>query len=210
MTTSTGTTTRTGVGTRLTTAADVPLLASIIADAFYEDPSMLWIVPDAERRSVLGPAMFRPFAEGIQRLGETWVTEDGAAAALWIPPGHTVPAPDEAEAFEERMAELCDEEELERLGALVAVMDANLPEEPHAHLNLFGTIPARQGQGLGSALFEAVLPRFDREGIPAYLEATTDRNRRLYERHGFVHWNDIAPEGGPTLRRMWREPGAAR
>jgi GNAT superfamily N-acetyltransferase len=206
MTMSTGTT-RAPVATRLTTAADVPALAQIIADAFFDDPTMLWIVPDAERRRAVGPPMFRPYAEGIQRLGETWITEDEAAAALWITPGHTVPAPEDAEAFEQAIADVCDEGELERLGALNEVMEANLPSEPHAHLNLFGTVPARQGQGLGSRLFEAVLPRLDREGIPAYLEATTDRNRRLYERHGFVYWNDIVPAlGGPPLRRMWRDP----
>jgi GNAT superfamily N-acetyltransferase len=198
--------TTTATTTRLSTAADLPVLTDTIAGAFHDDPTMRWIVPDEERRLAIGPAVFRPFVEGIQRLGDTWMTDDGAAAALWIPPGHTVPAPEDAEAFGQRLAEVCEEGELERLGALGAVMDANLPDEPHAHLNLFGTVPARQGQGLGSRLFEAVLPRLDREGVPAYLEATTDRNRRLYERHGFVFWNDIAPEGGPTLRRMWRDP----
>ena len=199
-------TTTTTTPTRLTTAADVPVLTETIAAAFHDDPTMRWIVPDEDRRLAIGPAVFRPFVDGIQRLGDTWMTEDGAAAALWIPPGHTVPAPEDAEEFEGQVAAVLHADELERLGALVAVMDSNLPSEPHAHLNLFGTVPARQGQGLGSTLFRAVLPRLDRDGIPAYLEATTDRNRRLYERHGFVYWNDIAPEGGPVLRRMWREP----
>jgi GNAT superfamily N-acetyltransferase len=200
-------TTTTATTTRLSRAADVPTLTDTISDAFHDDPTMRWILPDEGRRLAKGPAVFRPLVEGIQRLGQTWMTEDGAAAALWIPPGHTVPAPEEAEEFERRIAEALRPDELERLGALIEVMDANLPSEPHAHLNLFGTVPARQGQGLGSKLFEAVLPRLDREGIPAYLEATTDRNRRLYERHGFVYWNDIVPAlGGPPLRRMWREP----
>jgi GNAT superfamily N-acetyltransferase len=198
--------TTTTAPTRLSTAADVPVLTDTIAAAFHDDPTMRWIVPDEDRRLAIGPPVFRPFIEGIQRLGDTWMTDDGAAAALWIPPGHTVPAPEDADAFGQQVAAVLEPDELERLGALVAVMDANLPDEPHAHLNLFGTVPARQGQGLGSRLFEAVLPRLDRDGVPAYLEATTDRNRRLYERHGFVFWNDIAPEGGPTLRRMWRAP----
>jgi GNAT superfamily N-acetyltransferase len=203
-------TTTTAPTTRLSTVADVPVLTDTIAAAFHDDPTMRWIVPDDGRRLAVGPAAFRPFVEGIQRLGDTWITEDGAAAALWIPPGHTVPAPEDAEAFEQAVADVLEPAELERLGALVAVIDANLPTEPHAHLNLFGTLPSRQGQGIGSALLEAVLPRFDEEGVAAYLEATSDRNRRLYERHGFVHWNDITPEGGPPLRRMWREPGAGR
>jgi hypothetical protein len=31
-----------------------------------------------------------------------------------------------------------------------------------------------------------VLARCDREGMRAYLDATSQRNRRLYERHGFA------------------------
>ena len=191
---------------RLAIAADLRTVTDTIADAFHDDPTMRWIVPDEGRRRAVGPGVFRPYVEGILPLGDTWMTEDGAAAALWIPPGHTVPVPEDAEAFEQAMAAVLHADELERLGALVAVMEDNLPSEPHAHLNLLGTVPARQGEGLGSRLFEAVLPRLDRDGVPAYLEATTDRSRRLYERHGFVYWNDVVPAGGPALRRMWRAP----
>ncbi len=43
--------------------------------------------------------------------------------------------------------------------------------------------------------------------MPAYHEATTLRNRALYERHGYVNQGEIAlPDGGPTLWRMWRDP----
>src|SRR5919112_6629823 len=116
MAANTDTTTRTRVATRLSTEADLPVLTATIADAFFGDPTMLWIVPDEGRRRALGPAMFRPFVEGIQRLGETWLTEDGAGAALWIPPGLDVSTPEEAEAFDDAMAAVLTPAELERLG----------------------------------------------------------------------------------------------
>jgi ribosomal protein S18 acetylase RimI-like enzyme len=203
------TTTSTGT-VRRATDADVPALAAIIADAFFDDPTMLWIVPDPVRRGLVGPGLFRPFARGTQRIGGAWITDDRTGAALWIPPGHAVPAEDEAEAFGQQLAEVLDSPELERAGALAASFDEHLPEEPHAHLQLHGVRPTAQGRGLGSALLDAVLPGFDREGVAAYLEATNDGSRRLYERHGFVHLDDFAPDGGPTLRRMWREPRRAR
>src|SRR5918997_7216095 len=106
MAANTDTTTRTRVATRRSTEADLPVLTTTIADAFHDDPTMRWIVPDEERRRAIGPAVFRPFVEGIQRLGETWLTEDGAGAALWIPPGHVVPAPEDAEAFEQAVADV--------------------------------------------------------------------------------------------------------
>ena len=43
--------------------------------------------------------------------------------------------------------------------------------------------------------------------MPAYHEATSLRNRALYEQHGYVTQGEFTlPDGGPTLWRMWREP----
>jgi hypothetical protein len=39
------------------------------------------------------------------------------------------------------------------------------------------------------------------------LEASSDRNRILYERHGFeVTDTFVLPIAGPPIREMWREP----
>ena len=42
--------------------------------------------------------------------------------------------------------------------------------------------------------------------MPAYLEATSEDNRRLYERHGFVIVDELAVAGSPPLWAMWRQP----
>jgi carbamoyl-phosphate synthase large subunit len=47
----------------------------------------------------------------------------------------------------------------------------------------------------------------DREGIPAYLESSKDRNVPYYERFGFKVTKEIAlPRGGPLVWAMWRDP----
>ena len=47
----------------------------------------------------------------------------------------------------------------------------------------------------------------DAAGQPAYLEATTDANKRLYLRHGFVELDPLPlPDNGPVLYPMWRDP----
>ena len=52
-----------------------------------------------------------------------------------------------------------------------------------------------------------VLQRCDREGVPAYLEASTVRNRALYERQGFAVTEEfVLGRGAPTQWHMWREP----
>jgi len=56
-----------------------------------------------------------------------------------------------------------------------------------------------------------MLDRCDREGTPAYLEASSERNRALYERHGFELRDTFhLPMGGPPIRKMWRDPSASR
>ena len=68
-------------------------------------------------------------------------------------------------------------------------------------------MPARQGQGLGSRLMGPLLGRLDDGRLPAFLEASTDRSRALYERHGFdVIATFNMPGRGPLLRQMWRDP----
>lgn len=74
---------------------------------------------------------------------------------------------------------------------------------------MIAVAPERQGEGLGSALVRSVLDRCDQEGVPAYLEASNERSRALYERLGFGHTGkplDL-PEG-PRMWPMWREPRA--
>ena len=91
--------------------------------------------------------------------------------------------------------------------AMTGLLERNHPFEPdHLHLALLGVVPDHQGTGIGSALLRSVLDRADREGTPAYLEATSDRNRALYERHGFVALRQLQVLDCPPLTAMWREP----
>ena len=52
-----------------------------------------------------------------------------------------------------------------------------------------------------------MLDRFDRDGLPAYLETDKERNVALYNRHGFEVTDQFQVGGdGPTVWLMWREP----
>ncbi|RBL82809.1 GNAT family N-acetyltransferase, partial [Streptomyces cavourensis] len=69
--------------------------------------------------------------------------------------------------------------------------------------------PRRQGEGIGAGLIRAELDRCDRDGVPAYLEASSARSRTLYERLGF-HFLGTAVDlpDGPRMWPMWRDPQA--
>jgi len=52
-----------------------------------------------------------------------------------------------------------------------------------------------------------ILERCDAEGLPAYLEATKEKNVGFYRQHGFEVTDRLElPNGGPMMILMWREP----
>jgi GNAT superfamily N-acetyltransferase len=98
------------------------------------------------------------------------------------------------------------EEYAERLFEILGLMEAKHPVEPHHYLFLLGTRPDRQGRGLGSSVMAPVLQTCDRDRVPAYLEASSERNKHLYLRHGVEVTDEIQLPGGPSLWPMWRSP----
>jgi hypothetical protein len=55
-------------------------------------------------------------------------------------------------------------------------------------------------------LLWSVLEAADRQGEPAYLEATSPRNRALFERHGFAVVDELRTGDCPPVWAMWRRP----
>jgi GNAT superfamily N-acetyltransferase len=178
-------------------------LAAALAGAFQDDPVFRWFSPDDARRRAMLPGFFAVFADAFMTYGEAWTDEARTGAALWSAPG--VDPIGAGAAYVERLEAIAGVDAA-RLFEVVEVLDAHAPQEPHHHLQFLGVLPERQGDGLGGALMAPVLERCDREGAAAYLEATSDRNRALYERHGFRAHGAIPIPGGPSLWRMWRDP----
>ena len=198
--------TTTDLGIRTATADDAETVARTVAAAFFDDPVMRWVVPDPQRRARISAPIFRLYADAYLAHGHTYRTADGDGAAVCLPPGVELLTAAQEEAFGAALAEIGPTETI-RLALMEEVFTANHPDEPYWYLQFLATAPARQGQGYGSALLRTMLELADAEGRPAYHEATTPRNRALYERHGYVTLGEIhVPNDGPTLWRMWREP----
>ena len=170
-----------------------------LAQAFHADPVFAWWIPnDAERREIL-PAFFSVVAQGCD---EVHANGDGSAVAVWNRPG----ADDDEEAVEAIAA--IAPGHTERLFTILELMAEQHPAAPHWYLFFLATRPGLQSRGLGSALMRPVLETCDADGVPAYLEATGERSRALYERHGFEVTGEIRLPDGPSLWPMWREPAA--
>jgi GNAT superfamily N-acetyltransferase len=196
----------------LTAADDVPRIATALADAFLDDPVYSWMLPGTLRLKPRLRAMFTAELEqyGLPQ-GDVWTTAGCDGAVIALPPGAwempksmtLVQALVWARAFGTRLP----------LAARVQrAMEEHHLREPHFYVRIIGVRPALQGQGLGSALMQPTLQRADSAGLPAYLEATTERSAALYERLGFRPMGVLElREGGPPVRPMRRPPaGAAR
>ncbi len=198
------------VTVRTATRADTAPIASVLADAFFDDPVFSWIFRD-ERTRLRGSRRF--FAVDAKHhmipSGGTDIAEsDGRAggAAMWSPPGQW---------------RLSTWQELRSLPAMVGALgrytmvaksvsdtlNAAHPEAPHWYLSTIGTASFARGAGYGTALLRSRLDRCDAEHSPAYLESSKEGNVPYYERFGFEVTGEIhIPDGGPTLWAMWRNP----
>jgi GNAT superfamily N-acetyltransferase len=192
---------------RRATTADISAAGYVLAAAFHDDPTFSWLVPDAGRRRGILPAIMELFAEHSQPHGESGVNESGTGAALWLPP-EPQHSPESEERLGAGLAALAGQD-IGRWGQLTETLEADHPREPHYHLMLLGVIPDRQGAGIGSALLHEVLDRADREHVPAYLHATSRRNRALCERRGFAVTRELRCADCPPLWAMWRPPRAS-
>ncbi len=81
--------------------------------------------------------------------------------------------------------------------------------EPHFYLPFIGVHPDQQGRGHGIEVLQPVLDICDRNGLPAYLEASSPRSVPFYRRAGFEITAEFAPEGGPRLTGMRRPPASS-
>lgn len=193
------------IGIGKAAASDVPVINATLGRAFHDDPVFRWIIPDEEQRRQRLAAVFGAFTDVYLPLGETYVAGGGAGAALWAPSGVEPFTEQQREAFGQHLFEVMGSD-AERAAKLDQTLQEHHPDEPSLYLQFVGVAPEQQGQGVGGRMLTHVLERADVVDVPAYLEATSPDNRRLYERHGFEVIGEVTLPDGPSLWPMWRVP----
>jgi ribosomal protein S18 acetylase RimI-like enzyme len=173
--------------------------------AFFEDPIFGWLIGRGSSRQARLERYFalqlaHAFADGCVS------TSDGLqGAALCMPPGHWRLPPQLMIANGAGFTRVFGAR-LPRAIGLLAAIERRHPRDAHYYFANIGVAPEAQGQGLGSRLMRPTLDRCDREGLPAYLEASSERNAALYERLGFQCTEVLRFAGSPPLRLMLRPP----
>ncbi|TDD71428.1 GNAT family N-acetyltransferase [Actinomadura darangshiensis] len=182
-------------------ATDEQVVVDVLTEAFTNDPLVCWLFPDADERGRLQAHFYRPLINHPD--GEAYLAGQDEGASVWLTPAAGRTADEEqgerGSVFGESGA---------RLRALGQALAERHPDsEPHLYLPCMGVVSGRQGAGLGSALLRHRLERADRDGLAAYLEASSPRSRALYQRHGFEDLGEpVQVEDSPLLWPMWRRP----
>ena len=192
---------------RRATQADAEHVTELFARAFYDDPTWSWAFPSDEKRLAQQRLLWGLLVHSAVPYECVWMSDDGGAAALWIPPGEPELSDEDEGHVEPLLRELLGSHADDVL-VLLERFEANHPRDRrHYYLSLLGTHPDHRGHGKGMGLLAANLAELDEQEVPAYLESSNRANDHRYERLGFVQVGEFsAPAGGPTLACMWREP----
>jgi len=159
---------------RPATPQDRDRVVDTVVAAFAADPAFRHFFADDEYAEQ-APIFVRHLFDQREPAGGVWVADDGAAVALWNPPGFVPAWPPAAmdPAVAERMRRYDDD------------VHQLLPTEPHWYLGVLATHPEHAGQRLGRLVMGPGLERAAADHVPAYLETATRTNLGIYNRGGW-------------------------
>lgn len=178
--------------------------AKSLASAFYDDPVCRFAWPNDGKRLRRAERSFASQLHILWSRREVDTDPDLVSVAVWA-------RPDEWELPSKAVARflLTAARTHVRTAALLAYLRTGglHPAEPHWYLEFLGTVPEKQGGGLGGHVLAAGLDRADEEGLPVWTWSSNARNLTFYQRHGFVVLDELpfAP-GGPAIYPIRREP----
>ena len=162
---------------------------------------MRWLFPDDEE--FRDGEVMKGFFRRLLAYKHAYVTSDVVAFALWIPPGRPEVEVEASETREPPSAEL-----LSKFVALQQALLANTPDENHWYLQMVGTHPDWQRQGIGSQLIQQGIDRATNDGLGVYLETETIENVAYYRHLGFeVRSEWTVSAGGPPMWGLWHRGG---
>jgi GNAT superfamily N-acetyltransferase len=183
--------------------------AHLLARAFQDDPLMVYVLPDAQRRKRLLPILFGVVVRYCLRYGAVYTTPGLEGVICCLPPGQTTTIG--------RLALISLSDPPLQLGlnglwrflrASSASDRAHKQAAPRAHWYIWalGVDPARQGHGYGGELVRTVLWQAKAQGKPCYLDTENPRNELFYGQFGFrqVSETPIAGSDARLYAMLWK------
>lgn len=187
---------------------DLEAAASVLGRAFADYPWTRWTVdPEDHLRRVTELQRLALLSFGLP-YGSVWVVAVNGeirSVAVWMDSEVVVP-PDVQEETRHRAGELEGCRRDYSLAADREVADWRPPGR-HLYLAVVGTDPQMQRKGLAQQVLSPGLDFADEQGVPAFVETSSEANVALYSRLGFgVVDHRIIRDGGPDVWAMLRRP----
>ena len=182
---------------RPATAADLPQLADVLADAFDDYAWTNWTIPSPGRHERLRALQLLYLQHAALPHGMIWVAEDRTAVAAFLPS----PTPDLPPAVLEHVVD-AHGDRLEAWREAEELVAAHRPDHDWV-LATVAVAPAAQGCGLGKAVVTAGLEAIDGQGGTCLLETSDPRNLPFYRRLGFTT-DALVSTPGPLVWIMTR------
>lgn len=173
--------------------------------AFDTDPIMRWLYPDSHQYLNHVPELIQIIGDRAYAHQTVYAIDGYAGAAFWLPPG----IQPNREALEKRLQHSVFEAQQPALWELLERLQQHHPPVPHWRLSLLAVEPAHRRRGYGSALMQDVLIQCDRQGYPAYVEATQATHLPFFQRLGFALLTTVQVGNLPPLFPMMRAPNSS-
>ena len=183
----------------------------MLGKALIDDPLSIHVIPDSNERKLKMKHVFQTTTCLAVRYGESYASSENLeGVANWIP----------FETFKEykfRMLKcgiksriykigLKASKRFKPIGKYATKMHKKHAPGKHWYLETLGVDPNFQGKGIGSSLMNFKLKEIDLQGLPIYLETSTEKNVRFYEKMGFKVVEEVViPETEVTQYYMLRE-----
>ena len=196
--------------------SDAPTAGRCLARAFANDPLMVHLLPNANRRDRLLRGFCTLVVQHGIRYGRAYGIGDAIhGVAVWLPPAEAQASlPRLLYTGGWRLPFLVGINGTRRMLSFRSVVERRyhrLVPQPHWLLHMLGVDPEHQGRGGGSELLTDMLQRLDRTQVDCVLETVNPRSAALYERFGFRTLEEILlPNGDLRCKLMLRPTDSSR
>ena len=178
---------------------DLERVKGVLKVGFSSDALLRWVFPDASSYLKSFDLWMQEFLKIAYKNDLVYTEENFSGTSIWHPPGAEFD-----ESCLEPTFNAIPEERLETVAKFFEEFDKYHPEDAW-YLAFIAVDPSQQRKGIGSFLLKEALQMIDAKGERAYLEASNEQNKALYERHGFVEIGKVQFKNSPPAFPMIRE-----
>ena len=178
---------------------DSERVKGVLKLGFASDALLRWVFPDASSFLRCFDIWMEEFSKIAFENNIVYSEENFFGSSLWHPPGVEF----DNSALESTF-EYIPSDRIDVVVKFFEEFEKYHPEDAW-YLAFIAVDPAQQRKGIGSFLLKEALQMIDERGDKAYLEASNEQNKALYERHGFVEIGRVQFEDSPPAFPMIRE-----